>query len=83
MIRPASVGEIATMTGVRGHQAATAVHGDAVGGVFDQLYGRLEHDVVGDQGGESARISLVPPTNRVVWAPPSDSAKSSAVTPQV
>ena len=28
-------------------------------------------------------ISLVPPTNRVVWAPPSDSAKISDVTPQV
>ena len=28
-------------------------------------------------------ISLVPPTKRVVWAPPSDSANSSDVTPQV
>ena len=38
-----------------GHQAATAVHGDAVGGVLDQQHGRLEHDVVGDQGRQSTR----------------------------
>ena len=35
------------------HQPATAVHGDAVGGVLDQLDRDVEHDVVGDQRRQS------------------------------
>lgn len=59
MIRPARVGEGRRdgddYPAPAGHQPATAVHGDAVFRVLDQLDGNVEPDVVGDQRGQSTR----------------------------
>ena len=84
MIRPASVGETATMT--RRPRATSpprqctvtlsAVCSISWTGTSSTMWSAI-------RAASRRGISLVPPMNRVDCAPPSDSAKSSAVTPQV
>ena len=84
MIRPASVGEMATMT--RRPRATSpprqctvtlsAVCSISCTGTSSTMWSAIS-------AASRRGISLVPPTKRVVWAPPSDSANSSDVTPQV
>jgi hypothetical protein len=84
MIRPASVGDIATMTR---RLRATSPPGQctvALSAACSISWTGASSTIRSPTSAASRfGISLVPPMNRVVCAPPSDSANSSDVTPQV
>ena len=78
MIRPASVGEIATIT--RRPRATSPPRQCTVtlsAACSISCTGTRERCGRRCSAANRFGISLVPPTNRVVWAPPSDSANSS------
>ena len=83
MIRPASVGARATMT-CRPVATSPPRHVTVTRSAEWSMVSTGEFSTIRSPRVAASRCGIceVPPTKRLVWAPPSDSASSSAVTPQ-